>query len=335
MTFRSWFIFLCLMGVDHADRPFAQSPLSAADRARLAEASSLIAELENRLWPDWPGAPFALLLVTDSTEYLMGHPRPTPDFARAGYDSMLRMHIWSRPRVFAPTLLATFPAVGGVPTVVVGTAERTGKSSSEWVLSLLHEHFHQRQYSLPDYYQRSARLDLAAGDSSGSWMLNYPFPYDSASVQVATREFARALARALDSGAGTRDRAIATVIRARTALARHLTAAEDRYFEFQLWQEGIARFTEYKAAELASHGHHPAAGFTALRDYESYKDLAERNRAALRRELSSIDLAESRRIAFYPIGAALGQLLDLVNPRWQQQYRGRPFEMASLLRTGD
>jgi hypothetical protein len=311
------------------------SPLSTADRARLAEASSLIAELGNRLWPDWPGAPFALLLVTDSTEYLMGHPRPTPDFAREVYDSMLRMQIWSRPRVFAPTLLATFPAVGGLPTVVVGTAERTGKSSSGWVLTLLHEHFHQRQYSLPDYYQRSARLDLAAGDSSGGWMLNYPFPYDSAPVQVATREFARALGRALDAGPGTRDRAVAAVIRARTALAKHLTSAENRYFEFQLWQEGIARFIEYKATQLASDGHQPGAAYTALEDYESYKVLAERNRTTLRRELSNIDLGEDRRISFYPIGAALGQLLDLVNPRWQQRYRAEPFEVSSLLRTGD
>ncbi len=335
MTLRSWFILLCLMGIDHPDRLFPQSALSAADQARVAEASSLIAELGTQLWPDWPRVPFTLLLVTDSTEYLIGHPRPTSDFARAGYDSILRMHIWSRPRVFAPTLLATFPAVGGLPTVVVGTAERTGKSSSEWVLTLLHEHFHQRQYSLPDYYQRSARLDLAAGDSSGSWMLNYSFPYDSVAVQVATREFARALAGALDSGPGTRDRAIATVVRARAALAKHLTAAENRYLEFQLWQEGIARFIEYKAAELASDGHHPAAGFTALRDYESYKDLAERHRTALRRELSSIDLGENRRITFYPIGAALGQLLDLVNPGWQHRYRAEPFEMSSLLKTGD
>jgi hypothetical protein len=312
-----------------------QSPLSAADRARLAEANRLIAELGNRLWPDWPDAPFALLLVTDSTEYLMGHPRPTPDFARVVYDSMLHTQIWSRPRVFAPTLLATFPAVGGLPTVVVGTAQRTGKSSAGWVLTLLHEHFHQRQYSLPDYYQRSARLDLAAGDSSGGWMLNYPFPYDSAAVQVATREFARALGRALDAGPGTRDRAVAAVVRARTALAKHLTSAEDRYFEFQLWQEGIARFIEHKAAQLAADGHQPGVDYTALGDHESYKDLAERNRTALRRELSNIDLGQDRRISFYPIGAALGQLLDLVNPRWQQRYRAEPFQVTSLLRTED
>ncbi len=335
MTLRSWIALFCLIGADQPDEPIPHSPLSAADRARVAEASRLMAELGNRLWPDWPHAPFTLLLVTDSAEYLMGHPRPTPDFARPIYDPELCMQIWSRPRVFSPTLLATFPAVGGLPTVVVGTAERTGKSSSEWVLTLLHEHFHQRQYSLPDYYQRLALLDLAAGDSSGSWMLDYPFPYDSAPVQVATREFARALAGALGSGPGTRKRAMSRVVRARTALARHLTAAENRYLEFQLWQEGIARFIEYKAAQLAADSPHPAINYTALRDYESYQDLAGRNRAALRRELSGIDLGKDRRISFYPLGAALGQLLDLVNPRWQQRYRAEPFEMTSLLRTTD
>jgi hypothetical protein len=113
-------------------------------------------------WPGWRRAPFALLLVTDSAEYLMGHPRPTAEFTGAAHDSVLGLDVRSRARVFAPTLLATFPAVGELPTIVVGTPERTGKSSAEWILALLHEHFHQWQYSLPDYYRRTQGLDLSA-----------------------------------------------------------------------------------------------------------------------------------------------------------------------------
>ncbi len=167
--------------------PLKAQSLSGADRTRIIEARRLVAGLGERLWPGWKRAPFALLLVTESAEYLIDHPRPGSDFVRAGYDSSLAAHVWQRPRVFAPTLLATFPAVGAIPTIVVGTAEHTGKASTEWVLTLLHEHFHQWQYSIPNYYVRVGDLGLARGDTTGMWMLNYPFPYDSIPVQQAMK----------------------------------------------------------------------------------------------------------------------------------------------------
>jgi len=309
--------------------------LSPADRARLAEANSLVASLAEQIWPGWQGTPFALLLVTDSIEYLLGHPRPTSEFSGPLFDSILGMDVRSRPRVFAPTLLATFPAVGGVPTIVVGAAERTGKSSTDWVLTLLHEHFHQWQYSLPDYYRRTEELDLAAGDSSGMWMLNYPFPYDSGPVQAAARDLARALAQALDTGPRPRRPAIRAVIRARAALAEHLTAAETRYLEFQLWQEGVARSIEYRAAELAARSHRPGGAYKRLRDYTSYADVSRQKRLALRRELEQLDLEKNRRISFYPLGAAYALLLDSTQPGWKQTYESTPFVMTPLLKAGE
>ena len=310
----------------------SQSSLSPADRARLAEANSLVGSLAERIWPGWQRTPFALLLVTDSTEYLLGHRHPTSEFTAPVYDSMVAMDVRSRARVFAPTLLATFPAVGGVPTIVVGTAERTRKSSADWVLTLLHEHFHQWQYSLPDYYRRSQELDLAAGDSSGMWMLNYPFPYDSAPVQAAAKDLGRALSRALYSPAAARGPAAQAVHRARAALAAHLTAADIRYLEFQLWQEGVARFVEYRAAELASRSHRSRKDYKSLTDYTPYRDVSRRNRVALKRELEGLDLGKNRRISFYSLGAAYALLLESIQPGWKQTYESRPFVLTALLK---
>ena len=312
----------------------SQAPLSAADRARVAEANNLVATLAERVWPNWRRAPFALLLVTDSAEYLVGHPRPTAEFANPVYDSMLGMDVRSRARVFAPTLLATFPAVGGLPTIVVGTAEKTGKSSGEWILTLLHEHFHQWQYALPDYYHRTEELDLAAGDSSGMWMLDYPFPYDAVPVQRAVKTLAQALSHALDAPPGARRRAIEAVHRARAALAQHLTAAETRYMEFQLWQEGVARFIEYKAAELASGSYRPRSAYQSLRGYTSYATLAKQHQIALRRELNRLDLGKTRRISFYSLGAAYALLLDSTQADWEQTYESAPFTLTALLQAG-
>ena len=304
------------------------------DRVRIAEARRLAGRLGEQLWPGWGQTPFPVLLVGDSAEVLVGHSRPTEDFVRIGDDPALGGEVRARPRRFSPSLLATFPAVGGIPTVVVGSAGATGKSSTAWVLTLLHEHFHQWQYSQLDYYPGVSRLDLARGDTTGQWMLDYPFPYDSAPVQRAMRSLASALGRALEARPKDQADALTNAVAARDTLRSRLTDADYRYLEFQLWQEGAARFIEYAAARAAGGAGEPSAEFRSLPDYEPYGKAAERAREMLRRELEQLDLARQRRVAFYPVGAAVAMVLDRSRPDWKQTYARRPFALAALLSTG-
>ena len=78
---------LLLLGLSVLPAPGrAQSPthLREVDRVRLAETRRLAHELSEKLWPGWSGSAAPLLLVTDSTEFLVGQPRPTADFTRSG-----------------------------------------------------------------------------------------------------------------------------------------------------------------------------------------------------------------------------------------------------------
>jgi hypothetical protein len=301
------------------------------DRVRLAEALRLTDSLRDRLWPTWGKATLSALLVSDSAEFLIGAARPPAEFTPVGYDSLLSRVVWTRPRHFPPNLLATFPAVGGMPTIVIGSAERTGKASTEWVLTVLHEHFHQWQNSQPGYYQGVAGLGLANGDTTGQWMLDYPFPYDSAAVQHDMRRLATALRQALDAPRAERLAALRNVVRAREALGRRVSAADYRYFEFQLWQEGVARFVEYVAARAAAGSGAPSARFLELSDYVPYATIAQRARWSLRRELEQLDLGRQRRVAFYSVGAAIALLLEDTRPDWKRTYMERPFALAALL----
>jgi hypothetical protein len=304
--------------------------LSDPDRVRLTEAMRVADDVCETLWPGWGRTALPMLLVTDSTEFLVGHPRPSADFARLGFDPLLKREVWSRPRQFSPALLATFPAVGGLPTIVIGSAERTGKSSSAWVLTLLHEHFHQWQYSQPDYYAGVSGLALAHGDTTGASMLDYPFPYDSVPVQQAVHDLAAALRRTLEAPAGTLGRDLRAVVAARDTLRGRLTAEDYRYLEFQLWQEGVARFIEYAAARAAER-HEPSTAFRRLSDYEPYHAAADRARLRLREELERLALGQQRRVAFYPLGAAIALVLEQTRPDWKRAYTERPFALAALL----
>jgi hypothetical protein len=292
--------------------------LSDRDRVRLAEAFRVADRVRSEVWPGWERTPMAVLLVADSLEYLVGHPRPTSEFAPLGHDSMLARDVLARPRRFPPDLLATFPAVAGTATIVVGSAERTRKSSAEWVLTLLHEHFHQWQSSLPDYHHRADGLGLARGDTTGRWMLDYPFPYDSAPVQRAVNAFAASLARMepLDS-----------VARRRRALCRALSPDDDRYLEFQLWQEGVPRYLEIAVAEAAAQAGEPGEAFRRLPDYERYADLARRLRRRLEERLSELNLGEERRVAFYALGAGVAAVLDRSDGDWKQRYAEQLFTL--------
>ena len=318
-----------------ADAHDAAPALAAADRIRLAEAFRLADAVGDRLWPGWGRAPFAVLLVTADREFLLGHPRPSGDFARVGHDTLLGTTVFTRPRVFAPTLLATFPAVAGVPTIVIGDPANTGLSSTRWVLTLLHEHFHQHQSAHPDYYPGVAALDLARGDTTGAWMLDFAFPYDSSAVQARFAAFARALDSALARRAADPParRARAARMRravsdARARLRAALSPADDRYLAFQMWQEGVARYTELHVARLAATpSYAPSRAFRALPDFTAYAAEADAIERGIRAGLRDVDLAGTRRVAFYAAGAATALMLDGVAPAWRTGYLVPPFAL--------
>ena len=296
------------------------SALAWDDHLRLTEAFRLADAIGDSIWPGSTSAPFAVLLVTPEREFLLRHPRPSADFTSVGYDSILKSEVFVRARTLAPTLLATFPAVGGVPTIVVGQPNATGKSSTEWVLTLVHEHFHQLQTSRPDYYARVEALGLAHGDKTGMWMLNYAFPYDSTIVQARVAALAAQLDSTLVATTADERRShwLAAQV-ARAALRAALPRDDDRYLDFQMWQEGVARYTELLAARFAARRFAPSGSFRTLPDFVSFDAAAARIEAGIHAGLRA-PLNERRRTAFYPLGAAYALALDEFNEGWRASY---------------
>ncbi len=309
--------------------------LAEIDRVRLAEAFTVADTLGDRVWRGWSKAPFAVLLVTPEHEFLLRHPKPSADFTRIAFDKVLKADVYYRKRRFAPHLLATFPAIPGsmISTIVIGQAENTSvKTSTPWVITLLHEHFHQLQDSQPHFFADVNALNLSGGDQTGMWMLNYPFPYERQEVQEQFTVASKLLAAALKAPKSQRARRVREYLAGRQQLQSMVTPADTRYLSFQFWKEGIARYTEYHLARLAATHHQPSKEFRALKDYQPFADVAKETRERILQQLKAQKLGESKREVVYPFGAAEGLLLDQIQPGWRRQYFVRKFDLAELYR---
>jgi len=304
------------------------------DRIRIHEAINIQEKYGDKIWKGWNEVPFAVLLVTDSTEFLIRHPKPSEDFQLLSYDSLLQSNIYYRKRIFSTHFLATFPAVNGVPTIVVGQPENTKKSSVAWIITLLHEHFHQLQNYQKDYYSNVNGLDLAGDDKTGMWMLNYPFPYDSGKINTAYDSLKISLASVFKSG-GKED-----IISAskdynlkKEAFKNLLNEKDYRYFSFQLWQEGIARYTELKISKtLLDAGYTFSNSVAKMDDFVSVKKFYEDYYADVMNKITDNKLKDSKRVCFYAIGAGEGLLLDMVNPDWKELYFKDKFYLEKYYR---
>jgi hypothetical protein len=306
----------------------AQTPnqhLPAEDAVRVREFYRLASTIQDQLWPNWSSIPAPLLLITDEAEFLTHHPSPPREFQRID-DSF-----YVRPRRFSTDLLATFPAFGPPSVIVIGQPRNTAsKRSTPWLITLMHEHFHQLQNAQPGYFDTVKNLGLNRGDSSGMWMLNYAFPYDKPEVKQGFARLRDRLLSALSEvDAAPFKNAANQYVQERKEFFARLSPDDARYLNFQIWQEGIARYTEIKAAEAAAH-YRPSSEYTALADAEPLSEYAPKLRAATLDELKRADLAESKRTVVYSFGAVEGLLLDRLNAGWKEQYFKHALSLETL-----
>jgi hypothetical protein len=290
------------------------------DKIRIREAINISSRFGDTIWAGINKVPFVVLLVTDSVEFLINHPYPSDDFTVSGEDDILKTKIFYRKRQYAKSLLATFPAINGVNCIIVGTPENTAKSSTDWIITLLHEHFHQFQYSQKDHYASVAGLDLANGDETGMWQLNYPLPYDSLPISSQYSKYAMALSNAV-SDINNKDfsKLLTQYINERKKLIALFKPSDYKYFSFQLWQEGIARYTEYKFLEMLD-DYTPSLEVAGLPDFIPFNKFREQFFKLHMRSVAALRFEIEKRVCFYDIGLAEGMLLDKLNPKWRSQY---------------
>jgi hypothetical protein len=315
-------VFL-LAVVTLAQTPVEQIP--AEDAVRVREFYRLAARLQDQIWPNWSLVAAPLMLVTERAEFLTHHLSPPKEFQKTNDD------VYAGPRQFPLNFEATFPAFGPPAVIVIGEPRNTAsKTSTPWVITVMHEHFHQLQWAQPGYYEEVEKLGLSHGDNTGMWMLNYPFPYEKADVAQEFSKLRQLLLAALNESDKNKFSNLARQYVAERKNFFSLVSPDDRkYFEFQLWQEGIARYTQIKVAEAAIK-YQPSGEFAALPDYTPFSELAGKARADTLRELQDADLAKWKRVVVYSFGGAQGLLLDRLYAKWKEEYFKHPLSTDAL-----
>jgi hypothetical protein len=268
------------------------------------------------------------VLITADTEFLTHRPSPPKEFKKVGED------LYARPRQFPGNFQATFPAFGPPSVIVIGEpASTSSKTSTPWLFTVMHEHFHQLQSAQPRYDEAVNALGLSRGDKTGMWMLNYPFPYEKKEIDQAFNQLRDLLLRTVNEpDQATFGRLAKQYLEQRKKFFAQLSADDHRYLGFQLWQEGIARYTEIKTAEAAAK-YQPTPEFAALADFQSFADRAAKARADTLDELKHADLAAWKRVVVYSFGAAEGLLLDRINPKWKDEYFSHMLSTDSYFET--
>jgi len=299
--------------------------IDPANKFLIKEAIKISDDIGPKLWNGIDKVTFTILLVTDTAEFLINHPKPSSDFISIGYDSLLESELFYRSTQYNKHFLATFPAVNGFNCVVVGTPENTGKKSIEWITTLLHENFHQFQYNDPDYYTSAENLGLSDGDNSGMWMLNYPFPYDDDNINEQFDKYVSSLTKAISSiGDITFNQTLENYITERKNFKHLLDSNDYKYFSFQIWQEGIARYTEYKYLQQLKN-YQLSNAVKAQSDYISFGEYENEFFRSQIESLTTLSLKECKRSCFYAVGFAEGLILDTLNADWHEDYLADKF----------
>ena len=198
------------------------------------------------------------------------------------------------------------------------------------MITLLHERFHQYQYTSPGYFKAINALDLANGDQTGMWQLNYPFPYEAVEVIEKYDIYTDALykcVRSIDTEQW--EQAKEKYLKAREQFKAVLDPADYKYISFQWYQEGIARYTEYAFLEKLIE-FDVSAEIRALADFVPFDQYKESFFEKHMNSVLNLKLKEVGRITVYDVGFAEALILREVNPNWQDRYLDIKFDLEKL-----
>lgn len=291
------------------------------DRRVIADAQAIVRNEGDLLWPGLSQAPLPTLLIGPEHETLFCGLH-TSGFSVIGFDPITKCTMQVRARQL-PVDLSAATDLGNVSVIHMGLPDALEATPADWIVTYLHEAFHQYQSTLPGYVSALDGVRARLGEAGDQWVLEYLFPYADPKVKA---EFAAMTLSAGQFLSAENDEqaqaAIRSYVEARNRARNAMSHDDWLYYEFQVGQEGVARWTELKFS---------AAGGNARADIAA---IGKDRTGGLAASLGAIDrqgLNMWKRSSFYVLGAIEASMLERMRPQWQQEYATNPFAMGSML----
>ncbi|HXH41748.1 MAG TPA: hypothetical protein VNN08_24200 [Thermoanaerobaculia bacterium] len=287
---------------------------------RLAESFRMAEVLGPRVWPGFTAADSPVILIDGKSEYLL-NSRERPEGFTATDQTFRGRIVYFRPSVFPPSLQASFPAIGR-PAVVIGTPEGTSTEPPVWTIVVLHELFHVYTFTHGEI-EKVASLAIGPSDD-GRWQLTYPFPYTDARVRRAMHVAGHALYGCIGSGADLPYEADVADEAVRTfgdLVDASFPGTKDRsYMKFVITKEGVARYFEYRIADLAARDYKPTAAYVELEGANAFTRAWDSYYKAMPFQIKHLGNVSQSRNEFYNLGMGIALVLDRIEPEWQKKY---------------
>jgi hypothetical protein len=224
-------------------------------------------------WPNLRNtSPTPTLLLTPTSEYLMGHPAPPDSFVLVGDPGFYFMFVYGRDRTL-PCEGSVSRPVFGAPTIVKASKLCTGEHATQWIFDfLVRAH---RLYQLQSgEMTRLSRLRFANPERNENWKLRFPFPYRDPEVIEAVRGLGKLLSAIHQwQDPAKKSELLPEYYPKRARLQKLLqsvpaTPSADDFLKYIGWSEGVARFAGYQTLEKLYTN--PRAVRAKIRAYEDF-----------------------------------------------------------------
>jgi hypothetical protein len=290
----------------------------------------------DKLWPGWSKTTRKTWYVSGGTEFYFCAEKQPKGYAKITLIKVGKnCDIYAKPTKVKDWEVSTATLGTSPPLIIIGSPRRKNVLWMPWVTAWLHEHTHQWQMSMDDYAKKTKSLELSDEGDEGKWMLNYPFPYADPEINRKFDRLKDQLISLLETLRKKRAparvrKAMYKYLEAKLAFKESISAKDYRYFNFTNWQEGIAKYTEYRAYQVAlkvsswkkdKNGKHPIPMVTM----KKMAKMADYNYHKMISDLEEADLRRFGRNAFYATGAIEAIILDHLVKNWRKGYLKNPF----------
>ncbi|MFO0981539.1 MAG: hypothetical protein U1E76_07260 [Planctomycetota bacterium] len=311
------------------------------------EVWSVIAAVDNPVWPGWSAADTPLLFyLPGQQEVLINHPHPPAGFAP--YHGTLALSGFTLLVKDGPTSITvdgqnTSRSINGIATLVVADTLSNRRNTVAGMLddprpaaakvadldlaSLSSDPYGQLALIAHEAFHVFQQRTAPGKSVSEALILDYPILSVPNNVGFALE--GRALGDALRAGdaAARRDAALRWLA-VRRDRRRQLPPAAIQYEDGTEWNEGLAKYVEYRLSEVLEE-REPDPALRWAQGFCGYDDLtfvrerliadAERNLSGTVRVNNSLHDAGSLRLRLYYSGMAIGVLLDRLDASWTQR----------------